>query len=421
MKVGMLLGRSPIWGGTYQYEVGVLQCLKQYGGKSGHRFVVFGAQFHFEPLDFAAPHLSYVQLTGSASASTLKGSSALLHRLKSSPPYRLVRKITTPFGFFSKNTPSSEPYVERLQSAVAGENIHVMFYPGTYGECLKVETPYILSVFDVQHRLQPEFPEVSFGGLWDQRESLYARAIPRALAVVVDSDVGKEDVIRFYRVPAERVKVLPYLPARCLWPVPAGNDTSEVLEKYGIPSGYLFYPAQFWPHKNHAGLLRAVSLLHQRHNVELPLVLVGADKGNLDYLREMVRELDLTSQVYFLGFVPDGDMEALYRNALALVMPTFFGPTNIPVYEAFALECPVITSDIRGIREQAGDAGILVDPKSPEQICHGIYRLYTDPSLRQTLIQKGKERMLRWGPKDYAQGLLEILDGFEPVRSCWRV
>src|SRR5438093_13324996 len=89
-------------------------------------------------------------------------------------------------------------------------------------------------------------------------------------------------------------------------------------------------------------------------------------------------QLGLEKEICHLGYVPDEDMSAIYARAAALVMPTFFGPTNIPVLEAWAFGCPVLTSDIRGIREQVGDAAVLVNPRSVEAIAEGIYRIGTD-------------------------------------------
>ena len=78
--------------------------------------------------------------------------------------------------------------------------------------------------------------------------------------------------------------------------------------------------------------------------------------------------MGLEGELRYLGYVPDEDMSGLYAGAVALVMPTFFGPTNIPVVEAWTFGCPVLTSDIRRIREQAGNAAVLVDPRSVEAI-----------------------------------------------------
>jgi glycosyltransferase involved in cell wall biosynthesis len=112
-------------------------------------------------------------------------------------------------------------------------------------------------------------------------------------------------------------------------------------------------------------------------------------------------------------------MAALYRGALALVMPSFFGPTNLPPVEAFALGCPVITSDLRGAREHFGEAAILVNPRDPGDIARGILRVYKDATLREELIRRGREVASRWSAADYARALVEIFQSFEPIRRCW--
>ena len=91
-------------------------------------------------------------------------------------------------------------------------------------------------------------------------------------------------------------------------------------------------------------------------------------------------------------------------------MPTFFGPTNIPILEAWAFGCPVLTSDIRGIREQVQNAAILVDPRSVDAIADGIYRLWTDESLTRCLTNLGRRRLASHTRDDYRRRLLAILD-----------
>jgi glycosyltransferase involved in cell wall biosynthesis len=86
-------------------------------------------------------------------------------------------------------------------------------------------------------------------------------------------------------------------------------------------------------------------------------------------------------------------------------MPAFF-----PVLEAWAVGCPVLTSDLRGIREPCADAALLVDPRSVESIAEGIRRLWTDASLRATLAERGRKRSAAYTPEDYRRRLLEILE-----------
>jgi glycosyltransferase involved in cell wall biosynthesis len=123
----------------------------------------------------------------------------------------------------------------------------------------------------------------------------------------------------------------------------------------------------------------------------------------------LAHRLGLSDQVHHLGRVPDEVMSGLYAEALALVMPTFFGPTNIPPLEAWAFGCPVLCSDIRGIREQIGDAGLLVPPRSTEAIAEGMYRLWTDRHLRHQLAARGRRRLAEYTPEDFRRRLADII------------
>ena len=172
-------------------------------------------------------------------------------------------------------------------------------------------------------------------------------------------------------------------------------------------------------HKNHAGLLLALRLLRDQHNLALPLALAGSDRGNQPDIRQMVNDLDLVEQVHFLGFVASDDLIALYRKAFCLAYVTFCGPENLPPLEAFALSCPVVASRVAGAQEQLGDAALLVDPKKPEEIAQAIKSLWKDAALRQILINRGLERATKFTGEDFVKGVFAILDEFEPIRRCW--
>jgi len=161
-------------------------------------------------------------------------------------------------------------------------------------------------------------------------------------------------------------------------------------------------------------IVQALGMLKERHRLEVHTAFVGSYAGEImkrtfHEIMSLAHELGIERQVHYLGYVPEEDMSALYAGAVALVMPTFFGPTNIPVLEAWAFNCPVLTSDIRGIREQVGDGGILVDPRSAEAIAGGMYSLWTDEDLRRTLAEKGRQRLSAYTPQDFQQRLTQII------------
>jgi glycosyltransferase involved in cell wall biosynthesis len=400
MKVGVLFSNTaPTAGGAFTFQDEVFQSLISLESK--HSFVIFGyltesqareagaKQLQFFPFPRSFPGRAVFYLARRA-ASIVAGLPIIGNRIR---------------------------VTNRFQRAIQDIGIEFMWFinPTIYFE---VDIPYIFTVWDLQHRLQPWFPEVTAKRQWRLREQHYASAIPRASAVIIGTESGKAEIVQFYGVPPERVKLVPHPTPRFALCAPK-NSGKEVLAKYRIPEGYLFYPAQFWPHKNHVGLLLAVNLLREKYNLILPVVFVGSDTGNLPHVRRMVDELGLSGQIHFLGFVPQEDLLGLYRNAFALIYLTFFGPENLPPLEAFALGCPVIASNVAGAQEQLGDAALLVDPRDEEQIVLVVKSLYDDLELRRTLIQRGFERAIKWTGEDYVRSVFAILDEFEPIRRCW--
>jgi len=282
----------------------------------------------------------------------------------------------------------------------------------------RTSLPYIYTIWDLQHRVQPWFPEVASSGRWYFREKMYSRAIARASAIVVPNATGRDQVTHLYRILPDRVLMLPEPTPSYTIDAPRSMG-GQVMEKFGLPNRYLFYPAQLHPHKNHVNLFAAVKLLKERSNISLPVVLTGADRGNEAYLKSLTREWNLNGQIFFLGYVSRDDLVGLYRNALALTFMSFIGPSNFPPLEAFALGCPVIASRIPGAQEQMGDAALLVDPTDVEGLAAAIESVYSNETLRQDLISRGVDRASRWTAQEYVAKILAYADQFSRVMRCW--
>lgn len=280
--------------------------------------------------------------------------------------------------------------------------------------------PYTLTIWDLQHRLQPYFPEVSQGREWGKRDRFYRANLPRATYVVTGTERGKAEIEHFYQIAPERIQVIPFPTPRLAEALANHASTKEdFLAQHSLPSQYFFYPAQFWPHKNHYTLLKAFKTLVDEHGADVALVLTGSDKGNAGYIKQLIQDLDLAARVHILGFVSKEDLANLYKHALALVFPTHFGPDNLPPLEAFSLGCPVIASQVLGAVEQLGDAALLVDQRDATQMARAMKSLCEDETLRHELIQKGLTRAKSWQPQDYAKRLIALLDEFESIRYCW--
>ena len=258
---------------------------------------------------------------------------------------------------------------------------------------------------------QPWFPEVSQNEFWDYRENIirFLRG-----GYITGAQAGKQE-ISFFEFPKH-----PH-PATCavIERMPTDAEVAEVLKKFNINTPYLFYPAQFWAHKNHINLLLALRILREQYHLPLSLVLVGSDKGNEAYVRRQVTELGLEDRVFFLGFIPRAELLALYRGAFSLTYVTAFVPENLPPLEAFALGCPVVASNVPGAEEQLGEAALRANGFDPEAIAAAVNKLHTDPDLRATLIERARARAARFTSADFVRGIFALLDEFEPVRRTW--
>src|SRR5262249_8539375 len=154
-----------------------------------------------------------------------------------------------------------------------------------------------------------------------------------------------------------------------------------------------------------------VHRLRETRGLTSPIVFCGSHSGEIrertfKEVMAFASRAGLEKQIQCLGYVPDRDIAGMYADAAALVMPTFFGTPNMLMLEGWADSCPVLTSDIRGIREQVGKAALLVDPRSVDAIADGVHRLWTDKSLCADLVRLGRQRLDGYTPDDFQQRLI---------------
>jgi glycosyltransferase involved in cell wall biosynthesis len=389
MNVGVYLGNfTPDLGGSFTFQDNILRSLEAM--ESPHRFFVFvyGDQNWVKPV---SGRITYVALSEEQS---------------------LRKRIRRRLRLAEEQAPTERP----LQKEVERYQIDLMWFVSQRFEM--VDIPYICTVLDLEHRVHPFFPEVSVtGNPWEDREKSFGSMIPRAAYIISGTEAGKQQIIDFYHPEPERVRVIPFpVSSFAREDRASANDRADA---DAAPRPYLFYPAQFWPHKNHVVLLHALKLLREEYHLDLGLVFCGSDKGNLGYVEETARELGVAPYLQVLGFVTTEKLYALYQHAFALVYPSIFGPDNLPPLEAFAIGCPVIAAKVAGAAEQLGDAALLVDPLSEQEIASTVRRLGSEEGLRQSLVLKGRERVQRLSSQDYAGEVLKLCDEFTRYRRCW--
>jgi glycosyltransferase involved in cell wall biosynthesis len=281
--------------------------------------------------------------------------------------------------------PPSEGTIER-----AGAD--VMHFTIQGGFLTKV--PSIYHPHDLQHLHLPQFftpAQVRW------RERWYRSLAAQAAMVAVASTWVKDDLERQYRLPRGKVIVVPWAPPTAATRVPDRTSIKSTSVRLGLPDRFVFYPAQTWPHKNHVRLLEALSLL-RLEGMQVNLVCTGQTNEFHKEIRSRERELGLTGQLTWLGFVPAEDLEAVYRSSTAVILPTLFEAASAPLWEAFRAGVPAACSDVTSLPEQAGDAALLFDPESVPAIASAIRQLWTDERLRRELVVHGRKRVetLSW-------------------------
>ena len=415
MRIGIVPVMTGFGGGVYQYSLTTVRALRDWKSDGCEdEFIVFADNTN---------HPALMPLNGrnwtvkpTRPPSLKKQALDELRRIVGEGPHREAWRWLRGNGILPN--PDVVQYRPEANRWFKNCGVDLMIYPAPTPLAFEAGVPYIMAIHDLQHRLQPAFPEVSANGDWEFREYMFRNGARYATLLLADSEVGKQDILNFYGpygVTPDRVKILPFLPASYLATDISQSERRWVRTIYRLPERYLFYPAQFWPHKNHARIVQALGLLKQEQGLKIPMVFCGS---YTEEIRERVfhevmslsSQLGLEKEIHYLGYVPDEDMSGIYAEAVALVMPTFFGPTNIPILEAWAFGCPVLTSGIRGIREQVQEAAILVDPRSVEAIADGIYRLWTDENLTCTLAELGRQRLTNYTPDDYRRRLVAILE-----------
>jgi glycosyltransferase involved in cell wall biosynthesis len=283
--------------------------------------------------------------------------------------------------------------------------------------------PFIVTVWDLDHRDHPEFPDAYADRGFERRERLLGITLTRALAVITNSRSYSHQISSLYHVAPDRIIELPFLPCLAVRRHAAGGGlaTAEgVCRKYDLPNHYIFYPAYFSYHKNHLYLLEALVELERRHGIVLHAVFCGGgDAGDQTNVERQVQALGLTTRVHFLGLVPDEDIPALYEGALALVMPAYFASTNLPPLEAVTLGCPVIYSDLPGCREQMGDAALYCDLADATNLAEQLAALIQDVALVDRLRSAGCRLAAQIAKIDYGERLAPVFENYDYVRRRW--
>jgi glycosyltransferase involved in cell wall biosynthesis len=303
---------------------------------------------------------------------------------------KLINKI--PNGQKIASKISSELGLTEFESYLILNDIDVAYFlthssrPNSFRKL-----PYITTVLDICHVDYPEFPEVSSNGNFQAREKHFSECLPAASLAIVASDSLAVKLEKIYNIQMDRMISMPFEPSPFLSIGECSIEyKNEISVLYGIHPGYRFYPAQYWAHKNHIRIIEALSYIKEQ-SIEIysrnKFVFCGADHGNKSYLMEQAQIKGVYENIKFLDFVPVEHVRPLYEMCSCVVMPTYFGPTNIPPLEAWLLSKPLIYS--HHIAEQVGSAALLVDPDDFISLSNALILIDSD-GMESRLVKEGE-------------------------------
>lgn len=234
----------------------------------------------------------------------------------------------------------------------------------------------------------------------------YAR---RAAAIVAVSEITREHVIEYLHVSPDRVQtVYTGIDDAYQRTLPQAARDS-IRGQFKLPERYVLYSGAIYPPKNFTRLIQAYARVGPALGVSL--VIAGGENRFLsaDELEEPARQ-NLGDWVHWAGWVDPATLPAFYQMAQALLLPSLFESFGLPIVEAMASGCPVVTSNCYGTKEIAADAAFLVEPTSVDSIAEGMQRVLTEQPLREQLIARGRERARPFTWERCASQTLQVLE-----------
>lgn len=244
--------------------------------------------------------------------------------------------------------------------------------------------------------------------------SLYRRwAARQAHRLLTISEASRRDIVQIYRIPAERITVTHLAAAPACRPIPRDQAWQRLKGRYPLAEPFLLAVGGFEAQKNLQELVRAFGTLKRKGPLPHVLVLAGAIPAGPE-VAALVHEAVVAGcqrDVIFLGFIPENDLPALYSAADALAYPSRHEGFGLPVLEAMACGTPVVAGRGGAVPEVAGDAALLVDPGEAGELQEALWRVLTDPRLREDLATRGLARARQFSWERTASDTLHVLEG----------
>ena len=247
-------------------------------------------------------------------------------------------------------------------------------------------TPVVATIMDVIGIRHPEWVSPNLRHL---KNLLFRKAVSWADQIITISDYSANDIANWLGNSAPRITSIPLGVSEDFFQTVSQDNKEKTLAKYDVQPGYFIVVGTLQPRKNVARIIQAHALLPSAVRKHHPLVVVGQNGWRTNELMLALAQLEVDGFGRWLKYVPRQDFFALLQSAQALVFPSLYEGFGLPVLEGFASGIPVITSNTTSLPEVAGDAALLVNPESIDEISHAMQQMIEQTEARALLISKG--------------------------------
>jgi len=274
----------------------------------------------------------------------------------------------------------------QLYSHIEKLNLDIWFCPLLHLDPKYVMIPSVVTIPDMQHELYPEFFSQE---ILEWRSKNYEFSVKNADRILTLSNYSKEMIINRFNVSPKKVDAI-YLDADASFQSNTLKNSEIIVKKYGLPDEYIFYPANFWKHKNHIKLIQALVIIHKKFRRKIHLVLTG-QKKKLDHeIIRLIKKERLSRYIHILGYIDQSDIQAVYERSNLVIFPSLFEGFGIPLVEAMICNRPIVCSDRTSIPEVVGDAAEFINPENADDIAEKILLVLDNPEIQKDLVEKGK-------------------------------
>ena len=265
----------------------------------------------------------------------------------------------------------------------------------------KTGTPSVVTIHDL---IFLRFPQFYHKIDRDMYEMIYRSSCQRATKIIAISKQTKIDIIKYFSIDPDKIEVIYQSCNNSFYDKVCEQRKEYIQLKFNLPPKFILCVGTIEKRKNQLAILKAIV----KEKVDSSVVFVGKPTDYMKEIEEYICTSGIRRQVKFINNATTDELQAIYQMAEVMVYPSFFEGFGLPVLEAQASGCPVITSDISSLPEAGGDGASYINPDDTSEIGQKIYKILSDEKFKNDLIQKGRYNAEKFGEKQVADCLMKM-------------